>query len=70
MHTEVKTWRTRRSFIDKLRGWKVAYETKMAEGHREVVGRGPTPEASQEAAQRRWDAGKPTADDTVHPEHE
>lgn len=32
-----------------------AYETTIGDGVSEVVGRGPTPEASHEAAQAEWD---------------
>jgi hypothetical protein len=34
--------------------WQRAYEVKIWDAHRETVGRGPTPEAAQEAAERRW----------------
>jgi hypothetical protein len=65
MSTEVKTWRARRTVFDKLKRWQRAYETRMADGRREVIGRGPTPEASQEAAQRRWNVGEPAADNSA-----
>jgi hypothetical protein len=55
MGTEIKTWRARRSLLDKLKGWERAYETKISNGRREAVGRGRTLNASREAAQRRWD---------------
>jgi hypothetical protein len=32
-----------------------AYKTTIGDGVSEVVGRGPTPEASHEAAQLQWD---------------
>jgi hypothetical protein len=54
MVTELKTSRVHRTWLDKLLLWQRAYETKIFDGHREVVGRGPTPEASQKAAERRW----------------
>jgi hypothetical protein len=46
--------------------WGRAYATKVSEQHREVIGRGPTPEISQEAAIKRWNdeidqAGQPAA---------
>lgn len=31
-----------------------AYKTKISNDRREATGRGPTPEASQEAAEKRW----------------
>ena len=34
--------------------WQRAYETKIWDGRREAFGRGPTPEASREAAERLW----------------
>jgi hypothetical protein len=41
MGTEVKTWRACRTVFDKLKRWERAYETRMADGRREVIGRGP-----------------------------
>ena len=34
--------------------WKRAYRTKIWDQDRKAVGRGPTPEAAQEAAERVW----------------
>jgi hypothetical protein len=34
--------------------WLHAYETKLLDGNREAVGRGPTPEAARDAALKRW----------------
>ena len=34
--------------------WRRAYETKIWDRHREAVGRGPTPQAAQEAAEKQW----------------
>ena len=47
---EIKTQLTPANFFEKLAGMRHAYETTS-----EVVGRGPTPEASHEAAQLQWD---------------
>ncbi len=33
--------------------WPRAYQTKIWDRHREAVGRGPTPQAAQEAAERQ-----------------
>jgi hypothetical protein len=52
--TEVRTSRTRRTWVEKLMFWRRAYETKIWDRHREAVGRGPTPQAAQEVAERQW----------------
>jgi hypothetical protein len=62
MVTELQTSRVHRTWLDKLLLWQRAYETKIFDGHREVVGRGPTPEASHKAAERRWVSELPTKD--------
>jgi hypothetical protein len=54
MGTEIKTSRIRRTWFDKLSLWSRAYQTKVFDGSREAVGRGPTPEASRDAALKRW----------------
>jgi len=51
---QIKTCRVRRTWLDKLLFWQRAYETRIFDQHRKVIGRGPTPEASEEAAERRW----------------
>ena len=60
MVTEMRTNRVRRTWLDKLLLWQRAYETRIFDGHHEVIGRGPTPEASQAAAEQRWVAELPT----------
>jgi hypothetical protein len=50
----VQTLRVHRTWLDKLLLWQQAYQTKILDQHREVVGRGRTPETSQEAEERRW----------------
>jgi hypothetical protein len=57
--SEIKTMRVRRTWLDKLMLWKQAYETKVSDGPREVIGRGPTREASEQSALRRWNAEAP-----------
>jgi hypothetical protein len=52
--TEVRTSRTRRTWVEKLMLWPRAYQTKIWDRHREAVGRGPTPQAAQEAAEKQW----------------
>jgi hypothetical protein len=54
MKAEIKTIRTRRTWFERLRLWSRAYETKVYDARREVVARGPTPEASEAAAIRQW----------------
>ena len=54
MPTELQTVRVRRRWQEKLLLWQRAYETKIRDARREVYGRGPTREASVEAAERRW----------------
>jgi hypothetical protein len=56
--TEIKCYRVRRSWIEKLMMWQRAYETRITEGFREICARGPSPEASEQAAQRRWALGQ------------
>jgi hypothetical protein len=55
MPREIKTVRTRRTWLDKLKMWRRAYETKIRYERQEAIGRGPTPEASKESAERGWD---------------
>src|SRR5262245_25414011 len=54
MSTEIKTRRTHRTWLEKVRFWQCAYETKVCDSHRELVGRGSTPETSRNAACRLW----------------
>ena len=51
---EIRTMRVRRTWWDKLVLWKSAFETKIKDSQREVRGRGPTAEASREAAVAKW----------------
>jgi hypothetical protein len=59
---EVQTSRVRRTWLDKFFFWRQAYQTRIRDKDREVSGRGQTPKASQEAAERRWVAELPTED--------
>jgi hypothetical protein len=45
------------NLLEKLAGMRHAYETTIGDGvsEVEVIGRGPTPEASHEAAQAEWE---------------
>jgi hypothetical protein len=52
MHSpEITTQLRRLNFFERLTGQRRAYETKITDGVIEVVGRGPTPEDSHDAAQ-------------------
>ena len=51
---EIRTRRMRRTWLERLRLWQRAYETKVLDNVREAVGRGQTPEAAQDAALKRW----------------
>jgi len=65
MVTEMRTTRVHRTWLDKILLWRRAYETRILDGHHEVVGRGPTPEASRDAAEQRWVAELPTEDKEI-----
>ena len=52
---EINTKLTTANSLEKLAGMHHAYETTIDDGVSEVVGRGPTPEASHEAAQAEWE---------------
>ena len=54
MSTETKTYRVPRTLLERLKLWRHAYETKVFNSRYEAIGRGPTPEASQKAAEKRW----------------
>jgi hypothetical protein len=62
---EIQTSRVHRTWPEKFLLWRRAYQTKIFAERREVFGRGPTPETSQEDAERRWVA---EAESTPHPE--
>ena len=53
---EVRTSRVRRGWIDRLKGYDRLYETKVTDGERVAYGRGPSREASEQAALRNWNA--------------
>jgi hypothetical protein len=55
MSTQIQTRRARRTWIERLMMRRRAYLTKIVDRSREVTGRGSTPEASLEAAERRWE---------------
>ena len=54
MQTEIQTERVHRTWIDKVLLWRCAYQTRIYDEQREAIGRGPTVEASREAALKRW----------------
>ena len=53
--TEITTQLTTPNIFERLAGMRFVYSTTISDELREVVGRGPTPEASHEAAQLQWD---------------
>jgi hypothetical protein len=53
---EFRTSRVRRGWLDRLKGYDRLYETKITDGERVAYGRGPSREASEQAAQRNWTA--------------
>ncbi len=54
MNTEINTLLVRRTWFEKLRMWRHAYETKIFDERQEVVVRGPTPDAARKAALKQW----------------
>ena len=54
MGVEIRTWRSRRTWLERLSMWPRAYETKVFADYRQAVGRGRTPEAAQDVALKRW----------------
>ena len=52
---EITTQLTPANSLEKLAGMRHAYEITIDDGVSEVVGRGPSPEASHEAAQAEWE---------------
>jgi hypothetical protein len=54
MTTEIETQRVERTWADILLLWRRAYQTRIFDEHREASGRGPTIEASREAALAEW----------------
>jgi len=50
----METRRVHRSWSERLLLWPRAYETKVSAFGHELIGRGPTPKASQEVATKRW----------------
>src|SRR5262245_47919088 len=51
---QIVTLRVHRMWIHKLKMRRRAYQTKISNSRREVTGRGSSPEASQQAAERQW----------------
>jgi hypothetical protein len=54
MQTEIQTERVQRTWTDKVLLWRRAYQTRIYDEHREAIGRGPTVQASREAALEKW----------------
>ena len=52
--TEIKTERAHRTVAEKFMLWRRAYQTRIFDERHEAIGRGPTYEASREAALKKW----------------
>ena len=50
------TKRVRRTWLERLLGYRHIFETEITDGEHTVYARGPTPEASRRSAQRAWEA--------------
>jgi hypothetical protein len=57
VRTQIVTLRVHRTWFDRLKLWRHAYQTKISDSRGEVTGRGSSPKASQEAAKRQWVEG-------------
>jgi hypothetical protein len=53
-HTNIETLRIQRTWIDMLALWRRAYQTRIFNERREVVGRGSSEQSSREAALTAW----------------
>ena len=56
---EIKTQLIPPNLFERLVGMRFIYATTITDGVSEVIGRGPTPEASREAAHLWWDLAQP-----------
>jgi len=54
IRTQSVTSRVHRTWFDRLKLWRHAYQTKISDSRGEVIGRGSSPKASQKAAESRW----------------
>ena len=60
--TEVKIRRSHRTLRERLLLWQRAYVAKAVDGHKQFLGRGPTPEAAEQAAVNKCIAEVTAAD--------
>jgi hypothetical protein len=67
MSPEIKTDLVPPNLFERLAGMRVAYVTTFTNEVREVLGRGPTPEASHEAAQTRWELAQLAGTSVMYP---
>ena len=51
---EIEMQLTSPNLIERFVGMHLIYATTISDGELEVVGRGPTPESSHEAAHMKW----------------
>ena len=54
MSIEAKTQRVPRTWFERLKLWRHAYEMKVFNHLHEAIGRGPSPAAARDAALKRW----------------
>src|SRR5262245_25788460 len=54
VRTQIVTLRVHRTWFDRLKLWRHAYQTKISDSRGEVIDRASSPEASQGAAKRQW----------------
>src|SRR5262245_648980 len=55
VETQIVTLRVHRTWSDRLKLWRHAYQTKISDSRGEVIGRGYSAEASREADKKQWD---------------
>jgi|GEM_PF-2122975 hypothetical protein len=68
MHTlEIKMRLCPPNLFERFAGMDLAYETTITDGVLEVIGRGPTPEASHGAAQMQWDLAQLASPAVMYP---
>ena len=62
-----RTRRVRRHWFERLLLWRHAYETKIQLSFQEVICRGRTPQASEEAATKKWNREMANQGEGVNP---
>ena len=54
MSIEAKTQRVPRTWFERLKMWRHAYEAKVFDHRHEAIGRGPSSAAARDDALKRW----------------